>query len=75
MKEDPQFCAYCGAGLVTAKEKTYYYQVYVYLKCPNYSEFRLRWWPPNPHSQIWIRTEPDETILNYDPITGEKINR
>lgn len=66
-----QYCSYCGRELVTKRRSMVIdpRMDWVLLVCP-----KRRWWN-HLHTEIPIRMEVSETVLNYDPITGERIKR
>lgn len=67
-----QFCSLCGEELIRHAEPygDEPWESRVTLRCPNK---RKRWFKPDKHTEVFTTTEL--TVLNYDPITGERIRR
>lgn len=74
---DWQYCAQCGEELIEKREpSTFENEDRILLVCPNkkYDEFSLRSiFRRDRHTRIVI--DYADTILNYDPVTGERIKR
>ena len=72
---DEQWCDYCGSELESLEEPLDIDErsVYKVLKCPLYSGW---WWHRDgrKHRYITIGIELSDTVLNYDPFTGERLN-
>lgn len=71
-----QFCAYCGEGLVKIVEPASDNYSRISLRCPNkkWDKYSLRAiFKEDLHTEVLIDYE--ETILNFDPFTGERIKQ
>jgi hypothetical protein len=64
-----QYCSYCGRDLEVRRRRSYADASldFVYLRCP-----KKHWWNRF-HSDLLLKIETSETVLNYDPFTGERI--
>ena len=75
--DPPQYCKYCGKELVTKIEHYGNQNQSVFLVCPSISSPWKVWNIPNwsKHTSHFVRDEYEDTLLNYDPITGERIKK
>lgn len=66
-----QYCTKCGEELDVWKRPSYAYEDedMVFMRCP-----KKKWWNSG-HNELFLRTEASNTVLNYDPFTGERIKR
>lgn len=73
--DPPQFCSYCGEELEELKERSSLNEdmLLISLTCPN----RKKWWRLKlyRHTKQYVRQEVSDTVLNYDPFTGERIKK
>lgn len=73
--EGAQYCSFCGRELEVWKQKSAIDKniYFVWLRCPGDKWYKF--WEWDKHRAYIARMEVSETILNYDPFTGERIKR
>lgn len=72
-----QYCKFCGTELIRKEEySSTFDETRVTLSCPNkkYNNYSIRsiFWRDR-HTEEFI--EYIDTVLNFDPVTGERIKR